>query len=165
MRPHQIGKKFNLQKSDWDRVWLSSRSSDGVWFVAPEQRCIYTPRNWERRAASPEPGALTTVDAGKQHSRCQAPLRCSSKCILCFRASVVGALERITCTLQLYHYFLLSDTHTTAPGGLVCSTQQHSPLHANSGVMSPAWARSSSTTLFFSASTVHFCIAAANKIK
>lgn len=99
------------------------------------------------------------------HRRCRARLRCSSKCILCFRASIVGALERITCTLQPYHYFLLYDTHTTAPGGLVCSTQQHSPLHANSGVMSPAWARSSSTTLFFSASNVHFCIAAANKIK
>lgn len=99
---------------------------------------------------SSEPEARSPDNSGCRETsprRRLPPLQHSSKCILCFRAAI-GTLERITCTLQLYHYFLLYDTHTTSAGGSVCSAQQHSPSHANSGVMSPAGARSSSTTLF-----------------
>lgn len=57
-------------------------------------------------------------------SRCLVPLQCSSKCILWFRAAIVGTLERIACTFQLYHYVLLYDTHTISLGGLVCNAEK-----------------------------------------
>lgn len=78
------------------------------------------PETGKRAAQSPDNRRCRQTT----HRRCLAPLQCGFKCILWFRAAIVGTLERITCTLQLYHDFLLYDTHTTPPGGLVCSAEQ-----------------------------------------